>query len=257
MAQAQTVPPGTPIWVDLATKDIEGSERFYGSLFGWSPEVTRDPQAGGYALFKQGVNNLAGVGPTQSPDQPTAWAVYIATDSADESARKVEAAGGTVVAPPFDVLDAGRMAVFQDPNGAFISVWQPITMKGADVVREPNTLGWVELDSRDLEGVRPFYRSVFGWGEKASPMGEGGQGPYIEWQVEGTSVAGAMSMPPGVPAQVPSFWMVYFQVADIDGTVEKANSLGARTQMGPAAYPGGRYAVLQDPQGAVFGLIGT
>ncbi len=256
MAEARTYAPGTPVWVDLATKDMDGSKQFYSGLFGWTPEVTSDPQAGGYAMFKRSGSDVAGVGPTQSPDQPTAWAVYIGTGSADESARKVEAAGGKVVAPPFDVLDAGRMAVFQDPAGAFISVWQPMNMQGASVVREPNSLGWVELNSRDLEGVRPFYRSVFGWGEKTSPMGEG-MGSYTEWQVDGQSVAGAMSMPPGVPAQVPSFWMVYFQVDDIDAATQKANGLGARTQMGPAEYPGGRYAVLQDPQGAIFGLISS
>jgi predicted enzyme related to lactoylglutathione lyase len=254
MPEVETYAPGTPIWVDLATDDIEGSKSFYAGLFGWTPEVADDPQAGGYTMFMQGAKNIAAVAPAQAPGQPTAWAVYIATDSADETARKVEAAGGKVVAPPFDVLDAGRMAVFQDPNGAFISIWEPKTMKGADVMREPNSLGWVELNSRDLEGVRPFYRSVFGWGEKTSSMGEG-QGSYTEWQLDGNSVAGAMSMPPGVPSGVPSFWMVYFQVGDLDAAVEKANSLGARTQMGPAEYPGGRFAVLQDPQGAVFGLI--
>src|SRR5690349_14239259 len=98
MAQVKTYAPGTPIWVDLATNDMEGSKSFYAGLFGWTPEVTADPQAGGYTMFKQGENNLAAVGPTQAPGQPTAWAVYIATESADETAGKVEAAGGKVVA---------------------------------------------------------------------------------------------------------------------------------------------------------------
>ena len=52
------------------------------------------------------------------------WNTYIWVDDADETADKVRAAGGTVLIEPFDVMDAGRMAVFADPEGAVFCVWQ-------------------------------------------------------------------------------------------------------------------------------------
>lgn len=256
MAETKTYAPGTPSWVDLSSNDVEGSKHFYSELFGWQAAVSEDPAAGGYAMFRLDGGDVAGVGAAMGEGQPTAWSVYIDTEDADATAKKVEAGGGRVVAPPFDVLEAGRMAVFQDPAGAFISVWQPKAMPGAAAIQQPNTVGWVELNSREIERVRGFYRDVFGWGEKRSPMGEG-LGEYTEWQIGGESVAGAMPMAPGVPEQVPNFWLVYFLVADIDAAVERARGLGAQVQMGPSEYPGGRFAVLLDPQGAVFGLISS
>lgn len=256
MAETRTYAPGTPSWVDLSSTDVEGSKRFYTELFGWEAAVAEDPAAGGYTMLRLDGGDVAGLGPTMGEGQPAAWSVYIDSEDAEATARKVEAAGGRVVAPPFDVLGAGRMGVFQDPAGAFISVWQPKAMAGAAAMQQPNTVGWVELNSRDVEQVRTFYRDVFGWGEKRSPMGEG-MGEYTEWQLGGESVAGAMPMAPGVPEQVPNFWLVYFLVGDIDATVARARELGAQVQMGPAEYPGGRFAVLTDPQGAVFGLIAS
>ncbi len=254
MAEAKAGTVHAPIWVDLSTSDVAEAGRFYGELFGWRQDVQQDPAAGGYAMFHLGDQAVAGVGPKQDPNGPTAWAAYIGTEDADATARKVEEAGGKVVAPPFDVLDAGRMAVFQDPAGAFISVWQPKAMAGSGVIHEPNSVGWVELNSRQVETSKHFYTQVFGWETRDSPLGEG-LGSYTEFLVNGESVAGAMPMAPAVPEEVPSFWMVYFMVDDLDAKVEKVRGLGGQVQMGPADYPGGRFAVLQDPQGAVFGLI--
>lgn len=244
-----------PIWVDLATGDPGGSSAFYGALFGWRGEPA-DPAAGGYAVMQLEGRDVAGIGPSQGPEQPAAWNVYIGTEDAEATADGVRAAGGTVVAPPFDVLGQGRMAVFKDPGGAFFSVWQPMAMRGAQVMRRPNSLGWCELNSRDIDAARAFYRQVFGWEERESPLGEG-MGSYVEFQVDGRSVCGGMAMAPMVPAEVPSHWMVYFQVADVDASVARAKDLGARAVMEPHDYPGGRFAILGDAQGAVFGLMST
>ena len=121
MTEATIAVANKPAWVDLATDDTAASRDFYSKLFGWQVEVNPDPQYGGYALAKTGGKDVAGIGGKQDPSAPTAWSVYIGTDNADETAKKVQAAAGTVVAPPFEVGDQGRMAVFQDPSGAFIS----------------------------------------------------------------------------------------------------------------------------------------
>jgi len=238
-------------WVDLGTKDAAAARDFYGTLFGWDVQVNPDPQYGGYALAKLDGRDAAGIGPTQSPDQPSAWSVYIGTTGVDALAATVTAAGGTVVAAPFDVGEQDRMAVFQDPSGAFISAWQGTRMGGFQS-QGPNAFGWADLNARGVDRVVPFYERVFGWTSK--PTGTAAQ-PYTEFQVDGESVAGATEMSPMAPAEMPSYWMVYFAVPDVDASYRKALELGAREMLSPIDFPGGRLAIVGDPQGAMFGLM--
>jgi uncharacterized protein len=253
MADAKTFVANAPAWVDLSSKDAAGSRDFYSKLFGWQVDV-QGPESGGYGLARIGGKDVAGIGPGQDPNAPTAWNLYIGTHDADSVARKVEAAGGKVVVPPFDVMKSGRMAVFQDPSGAFISVWQPNQMPGAEVMGKPNAYGWAELNSRGFAAASAFYQKVFDWSTRVSPMGEG-QGDYTEFLLDGTSIAGGMEMNPMVPAEVPSYWMVYFAVADTDAAHGKATGLGAREMLPPQDFPGGRFSIVSDPQGGVFGLL--
>ena len=212
MADAATAVANKPAWVDLASSDPAGARAFYSKLFGWDAQVNPDPQYGGYALAKIDGQDVAGIGGTQSPDQPTAWSIYIGTEDIDALSRQVQAAGGTVVAPAFDVGDQGKMAVFQDPSGAFISGWQATQMGGFQT-HGANTFSWAELNARGLDKALPFYGQVFGW--TAQSMGDDNQ-PYTEFHIGGERVAGAMEMNPMVPAGVPSYWLVYFGVDDVD-----------------------------------------
>lgn len=255
MAQATQTIVNKPAWVDLSSSDPQASRDFYSKLFGWRLEVDPDPQYGGYALAKLDGKDVGGIGGTQTPDAPTAWNIYLGTDDADDLAKKVQAAGGTVVAPPFDVGDQGRMAVFQDPSGAFISAWQGTRMGGFQT-EVSNSYGWAELNARGIEKALPFYTQLFGWTTKTSPMGEG-QPPYTEFQLEGQSIAGAWEMNAMVPAQVPSYWQVYFTVDDVDRAFSKALEAGASEMLPPQDFPGGRFAIMSDPQGASFGLLKT
>jgi predicted enzyme related to lactoylglutathione lyase len=145
------------------------------------------------------------------------------------------------------------MMVFSDPAGAFISAWQAAQMGGFET-GGANTFGWAELNARGFDKAAPFYEKVFGWTQKKSPMGEG-QGEYTEFQLDGQSVAGGLEMPPQVPQQVPSYWLAYFMVENVDEACKKATELGAQQQVPPMDFPGGRFAVLLDPQGAALGLL--
>ena len=253
MAEAPTTVANRPVWVDLSSSDPEASRRFYSTLFGWQVDVEPDPQYGGYGLARIDGKDVAGIGPKQSPEQPTAWTLYIGADDADDVAQRVQAAGGTVIAPPFDVGDTGRMAVFQDPTGAFISTWQPMTMHGFGTTG-PNTFGWAELNARGVEQALPFYESVFGWTHRTSELGEG-QPPYHEFLLDGESIAGAQEMNPMVPGEVPSYWTIYFNVDDVDASFRTAIDAGAQELVAPQDFPGGRFAIVSDPEGAVFGLL--
>jgi uncharacterized protein len=255
MAQATATLINKAAWVDLSSSDAQASRDFYSKLFGWKVEVNPDPQYGGYALAKLGGNDVAGIGGVQTPDAPTAWSLYFGTNDIEDLAVRVQAAGGTVIAPPFDVGDQGKMAVFQDPTGAFFSAWQGTRMGGFQT-DEPNSFSWAELNARGIEKALPFYTTLFGWTTKTSEMGEG-QPPYTEFQLDGQSVAGAWEMSPMVPAQVPSYWQVYFAVDDVDSAFKKAIDAGGREMLAPQDFPGGRFAIVSDPQGASIGLLKT
>lgn len=251
MAEFKSYPPGTPSWVDLASGDLAAAKAFYSGLFDWGV-AEGGPEAGGYAMFQKGGKNVAGLGPIMMEGQPPAWTTYVTVEDADATTAKVTDAGGTVLVAPMDVLDVGRMAVYMDPTGAAIAVWQPRAHQGAELANEPGTFTWNELQTRDTEAAKAFYRAVFGWDAHTS---EGATMVYTEWKRGNDSVGGMLNMPAEVPPQIPANWLVYFAVEDCDAAVAKATGLGATTLMPPMDVEPGRFAVLSDPTGAVFAVI--
>jgi len=247
--------PGSPCWVDVASPDVAASGRFYSGLFGWQAEPVADPEAGGYTFLTLGGDVVGAVGPLQEGQVP-AWTVYFKTLDAEATGALVEDFGGKVVVPAFDVLKSGRMAVFQDPGGAFFAVWQSKEMPGFSKSHQPNTFGWAELNERGDSQVVNFYTSVFAWEVKLTEAG-GGAPPYVEWQIDGESIGGAIDLAdiPDMPADMPPFWLVYFLVSDIGASTSKVTELGGAVQKPPATYPGGRFSIVSEPSGAVFALM--
>jgi hypothetical protein len=243
--------PGTPSWVDLASADLPASTAFYSSLFGWEA-MDQGEEAGHYHMFEKNGVPVAGAGPLMMEGQPAAWTTYISVTDADASVARVKEAGGMVFVEPMDVLEVGRMAVFADPTGAAAAVWQPRQHIGAGLVNEPGALAWNELNTRDVPGAKSFYAAVFGWEGETGDMG-GMQ--YTTWKLSGEDVGGMMTMPEEVPAEVPAHWLAYFGTADCDATVASATGSGATLFAGPIDIPAGRFAVLGDPTGALFGVI--
>lgn len=241
--------PGEPAWIDLGSPDVDAAAHFYAGVFGWSHAPVGEPEAaGGYGMLTLGGKEIAGIGPLQ-PAQPPSWTTYICVDDADKAMDLVQANAGSVIAAPMDVMNAGRMAVFADPTGAVLALWQPRMHRGAEIVREPNTFAWAELNTRDLERARTFYRAVFGWDAQDDDNG------YVEFQIGGRSLAGAMAMPPHVPPQVTAYWLPYFQVDDADATAARVVDLGGQMLARPMTVEVGRFAVVTDPHGAAFGII--
>lgn len=247
---------GTPCWIDLMTPDVDAATTFYTSLFGWSAEDSHDDDGTRiYTNFLRDGQVVAGMGeqPEQMAGMPPVWSTYVATDDVDATTAKVQEAGGSVMMPAMDVMDVGRMAIYSDPTGAAISVWQAGRHKGADVCNEPNTWSWNELMSRDIEAATAFYTAVFGWEYDGMEM------PFGTYHVirggdEG-GLGGLMPMPPDVPAEVPSYWTVYFTVEDADATIARATELGGQLVHGPDDMAIGRLATIQDPQGGVFMIM--
>ncbi|GIF19913.1 putative enzyme related to lactoylglutathione lyase [Actinoplanes tereljensis] len=246
--------PGFPTWVDLGTADLEDAKRFYSGLFGWTADVAGE-EFGGYTTFMLNGRPVAGAGPLYGEGQPTAWSTYIATTNADAIADRVAVAGGKVLVAPFDVLDQGRMAAFLDPSGAPFSVWQAGTMRGAAIFDVPGSLTWNELNTRDLDGSRVFYGSVFGWQFRHSSMGNQ---PYLVAKLTETPICGIQPMAAADwPVDMPAHWMVYFAVQDCDRTAMHVRSLGGQVLQPPTNLQIGRYAVLEDPQGGMFAILAS
>ena len=247
--------PGTFCWVDLATTDADGAKAFYGTLFGW--EVVDIPigDEDFYSMLKQNDRKVCALYKMR-PEMmehgvPPHWDSYVSVESADEAASKVADLGGSVVMEPFDVMEDGRMAVVQDPAGATFSVWQPKESFGAELVNEPNSLCWNELFTNDLNAGSAFYTGVFGWSPETMEMPTG---DYVIFKNSDQNNAGMMAIQEEW-GDVPPHWSVYFAVKDCDATIEQAQKLGADAISGPTEMGVGKFATLQDPQGAHFSVI--
>jgi predicted enzyme related to lactoylglutathione lyase len=252
MPERESYTSGTPSWVDLQTTDQAAAKQFYGQLFGWSFEDLAVDDGNGvfYTMAKlRGleVAAIAPLGDQAAQGVPPHWNSYVTVDDIEGTTAKVEPAGGTVLAPPFDVMDAGRMAVIQDPTGAVLELWKAKNSIGARLVNEPNTFCWSELITPDVPTAVAFYEAVLGWGAEAK-----GDPPYTEFTLGGESIAGGMNPPmPGIPPM----WGVYFATDDADAIAAKATSIGGSVIAGPMDIEPGRLVVIADPQGAVFSVL--
>lgn len=257
MSERSEYSPGEFCWVDLTVPSTEAGAEFYNELVGWDWEAGPE-EAGGYGTFTHGGKVVAGMGPKQNDEQPIVWASYISVTDADETARKVAAAGGNVLLEPFDVMDAGRMAVFTDAQGGAFCVWQPGRTQGAELVNEVGSWTWNQLVTTDLEGAKAFYGEVFDWSlekaEEAPP-----ESPYFMWQVEGQrweeGLGGAMEMGSDFPPGTPPHWVVHFAVEDAAAAVKTTADSGGQVMMDVFEIPVGKLAGLTDPQGAQFAII--
>ena len=245
--------PGSFCWIELATTDGPGAKQFYTELFGWKAQDNPIGPDMVYTMLKLNGKDVGALYQKgeQMKQVPTHWASYICVTSTDETAAKAKALGGTVVQEPFDVMEHGRMAVIADPTGAHFCLWQPKQHKGVGVKGETNSLCWNELLTNDTEKAKDFYTKLFGWKSKTDT----GATSYTEWINGEEHIGGMMQIQPNMGPMPPN-WGIYIAVDDCDATVQKATSLGARTYVPPTDIPNvGRFAVLSDPQGAVFNII--
>ncbi|HET8773298.1 MAG TPA: VOC family protein [Thermoanaerobaculia bacterium] len=249
MTKTTSHQPGSFCWIELMTSDAAGARAFYTQLFGWSVNEIPMGDLGMYSIFqKDGAD--AGAMYQRTPEMaevPPFWMSYVRVDDADAATEQAKSLGATVHNGPFDVGPQGRMTVFADPQGAAFAVWQPYESPGLGVRDEVGTLCWNELQARDVDAAKKFYPALFPWRMKESPE-------YTEWHIGEQAIGGMM--PSQAPAEVPSYWLPYFSVADCDATVAQTQSLGGRVLV-PAfeAANVGRMSVLADPQGATFAVI--
>ena len=265
--------PGVPCWIDTNQPDPEAAAEFYGGLFGWELENVMPPDSEAkYLIGRIRGGDVAAVSSVPEGAPPMAmWNTYVSVDSADETAKKVADAGGTAMAEPFDVPEAGRMAVFADPEGAVFSVWQAGQHKGARIVNESGSLNFNGLHTRDPEAAKEFYGAVFGWRTMTLDGGQEmwtmpGYGDHLESLTPGLrermvamgaqpgfeDVVASLLPMSGEQADVPPHWDVTFAADDAEAIAARATELGGSVIMPPTDVPWARMTVIRDPQGATF-----
>jgi predicted enzyme related to lactoylglutathione lyase len=251
MAQRSEYTDGTFCWAELTSTDQEAAKAFYAGLLGWQADdrpVGEDSYYSMQLMDGKPVAAIAGQ-PQQQREAgvPSMWSSYVKVSDADATATRAKELGADVHAPPFDVFTAGRMAVIQDPQGAYFMLWQPGDHIGAALVNAPGALVWNELQSRDLDASASFYGDLFGW--STEPM-DTSQGRYLTIVNQGAYNGGMRDLTPPSP---PS-WLVYFGVEDLDAALVKLGELGGSALTGTIDIEIAKLAVVMDPQGAVFAL---
>lgn len=242
--------PGTFCWADLATPDAESAKKFYTSLFGWSFIDTPVGEGMVYTMFQLNGADVAAL--SEHADQPPHWNAYVSVTSADATADKAKSLGAEILGRPFDVMDVGRMAIIQDPQGAYIFAWEPRKHHGAGLIGEPGTLCWTELATHDATKSADFYSKLFSWKPISNEVNDT---TYTVFMNGDKMVAGMFPMGPEWK-EIPSHWSVFFAVKNCRESLNKAVSMGANVIVEPTPVENfGCFAVLQDPQGAPFGIV--
>ena len=278
MFERDGYPAGVPCWVDTAQPDPDAAADFYSGLFGWEFEDRMPPDTPGkYLVATLRGRDVAAVGSQQesAPPMPV-WNTYVWVDSADDAAAKATEAGGSVLAKPFEIPGAGRMAVLADREGAAFCVWQAKGHKGAALVNEPNTWNFSEINTRDIDAAKAYYGELFGWNASEFDMegmhfgmfGQPGYGEFLaqrdpelrerlseDGAPEGFEDAVTWLVPMSseqFPPEVPPHWSVTFAIDDADAIAERAAELGGEVVVPPFVAGPTRTVVLKDPQGATF-----
>lgn len=247
---------GSFCWPELSTNDQQGAKAFYSKVFGWTAVDLPIGPDQFYSMFQLEQREV-GAACTLRQDQIEHgviphWMLYVAVENADATSGKAESLGARVLAAPFDVFDAGRMAVIQDPTGAVFSIWQAKTSIGIRLTGVAGTLCWADLATPDQAAAEAFYGSLFGWELKPGETYTG----YLHIVNRGEFIGG---IPPANSfAGAPPHWLPYFLVAKLEPTLEQLKQGGGKVLV-PATEieKAGRYAVVQDPQGAFFAFFET
>jgi predicted enzyme related to lactoylglutathione lyase len=249
---------GDFIWYELLTTDLNAAVKFYKAVLDWEVEDSGHPDME-YRLGFADDAPIAGL--MKMPQDASglgaqpAWVGYVAVDDVDQAVAKIQATGGAVQIPAFDVAEVGRMAMMTDLDGIPFYVMRGATDDTSDsfALNEVGHCGWNELAAKNLDGALKFYGEQFGW-TAGSEIDIGDMETYKFFEHKGNAIGGMMQANDNAG---PAVWSFYFRVADIDAAAEKIAAAGGKILHGPAQVPGDDFAINGlDPQGVLFALVG-
>jgi len=251
-------PDGRFAWADVTIPDTEAAAEFYTELFGWKALAVPGGESMPYTMFLLGDRPVAGMAPLRPEDAAAGrrpvWSPYVIVADADATARRAKALGATLLMEPMQIADAGKMFFAIDPVGAAIGFWEAGEHAGAGALGVPGAMSWNEPGCRDVDAATAFYTRLLEWG---ADVQEHGGFAYTVATVDGTANGGIYDATGILPDGVPSFWLAWFTVTDVDEIAALARSLGATVEREPWDTMFGRMSIIGDPQGPVFGIVGT
>jgi predicted enzyme related to lactoylglutathione lyase len=248
MGERTSYAPGTLSWAELATSDADAAKNFYAAAFGWNYE---DYPVGDGEVYSVARRDASRVAALFASDEPPHWNCYVTVASVDDTTARAAELGATVLAEPFDVMDVGRSSVIADPTGAALCLWEPRTSIGAELVNAPGAMAWNDLVTDDPDAAARFYGGLFGWTVEEIPNAGG----YRVIRNGDRSNGGIMPRHLTGDADGPAAWLPYFGHEDVERLLDEVGALGGRVVNGPVRVPAGTFAVLADPQGAVFAAL--
>ncbi len=245
-------------WFELATTNSAAAAEFYRELFGWQGQATPLPGGMTYTILRLGDQDVGATydmtPATGAGHLPPHWASYVLVEDVDAKASQVKELGGTLMKEPFDVMDIGRMAIFRDPTGGMLCIWQAKSGSPRAHIdyTQAGRVCWCELQTRGARKAADFYAELFGW-----KLGGKDGGDYIQFFHEDSPLGGFFELNGKTGLEgVPPNWMVFFATDDVDQSSARVKELGGRVHMPPMDLPDvGRFAVVSDPQGATFTLF--
>jgi predicted enzyme related to lactoylglutathione lyase len=255
---AEPIARGAFCWLGLVTADLAAAEAFYAGVFDWDSTEQRVGKLGTYTTLSHEGKEVA-ILSQQAPEPQgvggaSYWTPFVEVENADRSARLVEKLGGTLLREPHNLGDGGRLVPLQDPAGASVSLWQPFSRGGAELMNDRGAACWYELVTPDLDRAAFFYCTLFGWRLTADPRvftivspsftitnAESPIGTIRELGADGTAFAGG--------------WIPYFGVESPEHTQRVAEAQGGRTLRAASDSAIGHTSVLGDPLGVPFGLL--
>jgi uncharacterized protein len=244
--------PGAFCWIGLASSDPAAAKAFYGSLFGWQSEELAAGEFGTYASLRRDGREVAilyrQTREARAAQAAPHWTLFVAVENADAGAVRAHELGGAVLREPFDFADAGRVTALRDPTGGILSLWQPRTHAGAELMDDVGALCWHELATSDVERARSFYGELFGWQYEDDSSG----GTTITSAGSRIGTVRELGDREGVTA---SSWIPYFGVESAQDTAHQAERRGGRILTPAAVGPIGRTALLADPQRVTFAVL--
>ncbi len=250
---------GRFVWHELMTSDVKGAIAFYTEVIGWKTEPFAQGQGPEpYMMWVGSQGSLGGVMPLSEQAKnmgvPPHWVAHVEVNDVDATVAKVRDKGGNIHVPPTNIPTVGRFSVIVDPQGAALSVFKPKGSMEPHDVSKPGEFTWNELYTTDSKAAFPFYSQLFGW-EQISEMDMGPAGKYLIFGQGSKQYGGMMTKTPDMP--MPPSWIYYVHVDDIEATMKRATSKGAKPLFGPMEIPDKTLvAQLMDPQGAIFALHG-
>jgi predicted enzyme related to lactoylglutathione lyase len=247
---------GRFVWHELMTTDTKAASAFYPKVTGWrSQPWDKDPS---YTLWLSAKGPFGGVRtlPDAARSHGPSWLAYVGTPDVDASLQHAQKLGARVSMGATDIPDTGRMAVLADPQGAAFALFSAGagSAAGSGSATGPSDFSWHELTTSDVEAAIRFYGELFGWRElNKHDMGAMGTYHLIGLAGAAQPVIGMYQSPADKP--MPTRWMCYAHVTDIDKSANAAKSGGGKVVHGPMEVPGGTWiAHCIDPQGAAFAV---